>query len=71
MPAKKGAAAMSDLPHLAAPARRALTGAGIASLANLSRKTEADVTAPHGMGSNAMASLGNAMKANGLAFAKR
>ena len=71
MPAKKSAAAASDLPLLAAPARRALAGAGITSLASLSRKSEVDVLALHGMGPNAMAALRTALKAKGLTFAKR
>ena len=57
-----------DLPKLAAPARRALAGAGLANLAQLARQKEADVAALHGMGPNAMATLKAAMKAKGLAF---
>ena len=52
----------SDLSKLAAPARRALAGANIASLAALSRRTEAEVTALHGMGPNAMKALRAALK---------
>lgn len=61
----------SDLPRLAAPARRALASAGIASLLDLSRIREADVMALHGMGPNALATLKSAMKAKGVSFAKR
>jgi predicted Fe-Mo cluster-binding NifX family protein len=71
MPVKKDAAATSDLPPLAAPARRALASAGITSLASLSRRREADVMALHGMGPNAMTSLKSALKEKGLVFAKR
>ncbi|MEQ8937024.1 MAG: hypothetical protein RIE56_14635 [Amphiplicatus sp.] len=39
-----------DLPKLAAPALRALEGAGIDSLARLSKTREANVAALHGMG---------------------
>lgn len=60
----------SDLPKLAAPAQRALAAAGVTSLSQLSRKTEADVIALHGMGPNAMAALKTAMKAKRLGFAK-
>ncbi|MBI1362131.1 MAG: DNA-binding protein [Alphaproteobacteria bacterium] len=68
MAKKKAVADASDLPKLAAPARRALAGAGLASLGQLSRITEAEVAALHGMGPNALASLKTAMKARGLAF---
>jgi predicted Fe-Mo cluster-binding NifX family protein len=61
----------SDLPKLAAPAMRALTGAGLTSLAKLAKAREADVMALHGMGPNAMASIRAAMKAKKLSFAKR
>jgi predicted Fe-Mo cluster-binding NifX family protein len=60
----------SDLPVLAAPARRALTNAKIASLAQLAKKPEAEVAALHGMGPNAIGKLKSAMKAKGLAFRK-
>ena len=60
----------SDLPKLAAPARRALAGANIASLAALSRRSEAEVTALHGMGPNAMKTLKAALKQAGLGFRK-
>ncbi len=69
MAAKKAPPA-SDLPKLAAPAQRALAGAGVTNLSKLSRMTEADVMALHGMGPNAMTSLKTAMKASKLGFAK-
>jgi predicted flap endonuclease-1-like 5' DNA nuclease len=56
--------------HLSAPARRALAGAGITSLEQLSRLTEADVARLHGMGPNAMAKLREMLAAQGRAFAK-
>lgn len=61
----------SDLPKLAAPAMRALAGAGLTSLAKLAKAREADVIALHGMGPNAMTSIKAAMKAKKLSFAKR
>jgi hypothetical protein len=61
----------TDLPKLAAPARRALKGAGLDSLVKISRATEAEVMALHGMGPNAMKTLKAAMRAAGLSFAKR
>jgi predicted Fe-Mo cluster-binding NifX family protein len=60
----------NELPKLAAPARRALAGAGLENLAQLARQKEADVAGLHGMGPNAMATLKAAMKAKGLAFRK-
>jgi predicted Fe-Mo cluster-binding NifX family protein len=67
----KKAVAASDLPKLAAPAQRGLAGAGITGLAALSRMTEADVIALHGMGPRAMKTLKEAMKAKKLSFVKR
>jgi predicted Fe-Mo cluster-binding NifX family protein len=69
MPAKKTSTG-SDVPKLAAPAVRALTGAGLTSLAKLSRAREADVVALHGMGPNAMKAIKVALKAQGLGFAE-
>ena len=58
----------SDLPAgLAAPAQRAL--AGVTRLAQLSKMTEAEIKALHGIGPNALAKLRAAMAANGLGFA--
>ena len=68
--ASKKAKPASDLPKLAAPAQRALAGAGVTDLSKLSQMTEADVMALHGMGPNAMAALKTAMKAKRLGFAK-
>lgn len=70
MAAKKTVPA-SDLPKLAAPAMRALTGAGLTSLAKLSRASEAEVMELHGMGPNAMAAIRAAMKQAGLSFSKK
>lgn len=61
---------VSDLPKLAAPAQRALAGAGVTDLSKLSHMTEANVMTLHGMGPNAMTSLKTAMKAKSLSFAK-
>ena len=60
-----------DLPALAAPARRALAGAGIRALADLARFSEAEVASLHGMGPNALARLRDAMAAQGLAFSNK
>ncbi|HYH13538.1 MAG TPA: hypothetical protein VD789_14360 [Thermomicrobiales bacterium] len=60
----------SDLPGgLGSPARRALAGAGIATLADLSGWREKDVLALHGMGPKAMPVLRQALADAGLSFA--
>jgi hypothetical protein len=59
---------MTDLPKLAAPARRALAAAGIAKLEDLRRFGEAEIAALHGMGPNAMASLAAALKTARLGY---
>ncbi|MEO8287327.1 MAG: DNA-binding protein [Chloroflexota bacterium] len=60
----------SDLPAgLAAPARRALAGAGIQRLDQLTTMTEAEIRELHGIGANAIGQLGTALSANGLSFA--
>ncbi len=62
---------MNDLPaKLAKPAQRALAGAGIRSLTDLTKRTEAEVLALHGMGPNAMALLRAAMAEKKLKFKK-
>lgn len=68
MAKKKSEVVASSLPKLAAPAMRALAGAGLASLDHLAHVTEAEVAALHGMGPNALVTLKAAMKARGLAF---
>lgn len=64
----KAAKPASDLPKLAAPAARALAGAGLTSLDKLARVTEAEVAALHGMGPNALGKLKAALKASGKSF---
>lgn len=58
----------TDLPKLAAPARRALAGAGYDTLEQLAQAREADVEALHGMGPNAMNTLRKALQDHGLSF---
>ena len=61
---------IEDLPiRLSAPARRALAAAGIDTLADLSRWTEKDVLALHGIGPTAIPPLREALAEAGLAFA--
>jgi DNA-directed RNA polymerase alpha subunit len=55
--------------YLAAPARRALARANIAELADLATISEADLTALHGMGPNAIARLKERMAEANIAFA--
>ena len=62
------ASAPGDFPKLAAPARRALAGAGYTRLAHLAKVTEADLLALHGLGPNALAALRAALQARGLSF---
>jgi predicted flap endonuclease-1-like 5' DNA nuclease len=60
----------SDLPAgLAAPARRALAGAGYTRLAQLAKVSEAEIKALHGIGPNALKVLRRALAGQGLAFA--
>jgi predicted RecB family nuclease len=56
------------LAGLAAPARRALAGAGLTTLAKLAKKSEAQVMGLHGMGPNAMTKLRASLKKQGLSF---
>lgn len=58
-----------DLPKLAAPARRALAGAGYSQLKDFTNVTEAEVLALHGMGPNAINTIKAALAEKGLAFA--
>jgi hypothetical protein len=59
----------TDLPKLAAPARRALLGAGYARLEHLTTVKESEVVKLHGMGPNAMEVLRHALTERGLSFA--
>ncbi len=58
----------SDLPKLASPARRALAGAGVTQLAQVSNMSEADLMQLHGIGLNTIQTLRLALKAKGLSF---
>ena len=62
----------SDLPtKLAQPAQRALAGAGIQNLKQLSKFSEAEIKRLHGIGPNALEKLRLALKAHGLSFAHK
>jgi hypothetical protein len=59
-----------DFPaKLSQPARRALLGAGIVQLEQLTRVSEAELKRLHGMGPNAIEKLRVALAARGLSFA--
>lgn len=57
------------LDQLAAPARRALAGAGYTRLSDLTQVTESQIKQLHGIGPNALKTLRNALEAQGLSFA--
>ena len=59
----------SDLPKLAAPAQRALAGAGYTRLEQLTTVSEDDIKKLHGIGPNALNQLRRALAARGLSFA--
>ena len=60
----------SDLPsELSAPAQRALDGAGIYRLNQLTKVSEAEIARLHGIGPKALNQLRQALAAKGLAFA--
>jgi hypothetical protein len=62
----------SDLPsELAAPARRALVGAGYSRLEQLTKLSEAEVKQLHGIGPKALDQPRRALATKGLAFADR
>jgi hypothetical protein len=56
--------------ELSAPARRALTAAGLTTLKKLGSRSEKQVLALHGMGPNAIGKLSACLKKAGLSFAK-
>jgi hypothetical protein len=58
----------TDLPKLAAPARRALLAAGYTRLEHLTEVKESEVAKLHGMGPNAMRALRTALQERGLSF---
>ena len=62
---------VSDLPKLAAPAQRALSGAGIQSLKHLTRYSETEIKELHGIGPNALKELRRALAAGGMSFASK
>ncbi len=59
----------TDFPKLAAPAMRALSGAGYTHLEQLAEVTEAEIADLHGIGKNALKTLKEALEDKGLSFA--
>lgn len=55
---------------LSAPARRALTNAGIVTLQQLSKKRESEILKLHGMGPGSIPRLQAALRSKGLSFKK-
>ncbi len=58
----------SDLPKLSQPAHRALAGAGIQNLKQLTKFSEAEIKRLHGIGPNALVQLRQALADQGLSF---
>ena len=59
----------TDLPKLAAPARRALASVGIETLDDCAKFTEDEISHLHGMGPKAMRQIRQALSAKQLSFA--
>jgi predicted flap endonuclease-1-like 5' DNA nuclease len=57
-----------DLPALGAPATRALAGAGITRLSQVTERTAAELAALHGVGPKAIGLLQQALAERGLSF---
>lgn len=60
----------NDFPKLAQPALRALAGAGITHLEQLTGYGESEIRQLHGMGPRALEMLREALAARGLSFKK-
>ena len=71
MTIKRNAPSESDLPaKLSQPAQRALAGAGVKNLKQLSKFSESEIKKLHGMGPNGIHQLRVALAAKGLSFAR-
>jgi DNA-directed RNA polymerase alpha subunit len=71
MKTEKSNSAGMPLPYgLAQPAQRALASAGIESLEQLSRFSEAEIRKLHGVGPNALEKLRQVLNARGMSFAE-
>jgi hypothetical protein len=67
---KKTEPASAFPPGVAKPAQRALASAGITKLSDLTRFTETQLRALHGMGPKAVEALKKALRAQGKSLAK-
>ncbi len=56
--------------QLAAPAQRALAGAGYKNLEDMARVSEGQIKRLHGIGPRAIETLKNALREQGMEFAK-
>jgi DNA repair protein RadC len=69
---KRNIQSESDLPpKLSQPAQRALAGAGIKNLKQLTKFSETEIKHLHGIGPNAINQLQAALAAKGLSFADK
>jgi len=69
---KRNIQSESDLPaKLSQPAQRALAGAGIKNLKQLTKFSEAEIKHLHGIGPNAINQLQAALADKGLSFADK
>ena len=72
MTVKRSEQSESDLPvNLSQPAQRALAGAGIKNLKQLTKFSQAEIKRLHGIGPNAMKQLNEALAAKGYSFAEK
>ena len=72
MTEKQNKQTASDLPaKLSQPAQRALAGAGIQSLKQLTKFSEVEIKQLHGIGPNALEKLRTALAEKGLSFAEK
>ena len=70
MKSKAAEQSVNNFPaKLAAPAQRALAGAGFTRLEELAKVSEADLKKLHGIGPNALKKLRDALEAIWLSFA--
>lgn len=65
---KTNQAIKSDLPKIGAPATRALANVGIKSLKDITRFSEKELLALHGVGPKAIFVLRPILKSHGLSF---
>ena len=61
----------SNLPHIGAPATRALASVGVTRLEQLTAFTEKDIKNLHGMGPKGIKLLHEALEQRGLSFATK